>query len=278
MGEETNIEKQVMQQENYLSEDLITQEILTRLPIKSILRFESVSRKWYSTLSSSNFAISHLKKSPFSHPYAPTQTLFIKCGSCNGLICLTRPSKYFLSWNPSTRKSRKYESDSCLKGIDKEDCVIVHVFSVGENRWRKIDVSVDLWLIHGQAVLLDEKLYWAAYSRKADQVIASFDLLLETFDIFSCRKSETLHLLGVMGECLCRGTCDDRSVDMLKPPTVVKSVSLPKRVRLDISSEMVGFTSTGKFFVSSPLFVSTRDYRSSVLWLVDPDLCSTPCF
>ncbi|KAK9724786.1 hypothetical protein RND81_05G098200 [Saponaria officinalis] len=208
--EEANIEKQVMQQENYLSEDLITQEILTRLSIKSILRFESVSKKWCSTLSSSNFAISHLKKSPFSHPYTLIQTLFIKSGknyylfsyddhripnnfeddlvklevdfdvgdgylqltgcgnSCNGLICLTCPSKYFLLWNPSTRKLHKYESNSCLKGIvvpstsfavcvcgfgyvssitdykyvriliieDKEDRAIVHVFSVRENRWR----------------------------------------------------------------------------------------------------------------------------------------------
>ncbi|KAK9724794.1 hypothetical protein RND81_05G099000 [Saponaria officinalis] len=153
---------------------------------------------------------------------------------------------------------------------DKEDRAIVHVFSVRENRWRLIDASLDLWLIHGQAVLLDEKLYWEAYSTKAGQVIASFDLPLETFDIFSCRKSETLHLLGVTGYCLFRGISDDRLVDMLKPPTVVKSVSLPKGVRIDFSSEMIGFTSTGKFFVTSPSFVSIRDCRSRVLWLVDP--------
>ncbi|XP_074274940.1 putative F-box/kelch-repeat protein At1g12870 [Silene latifolia] len=64
--------KQVMMisQQSNLSDELIFEEILTRFPVKSILRFKSVSKQWYSTLSSSHFTKAHLKKSPFSHPCA----------------------------------------------------------------------------------------------------------------------------------------------------------------------------------------------------------------
>ncbi|XP_074284030.1 putative F-box protein At1g32420 [Silene latifolia] len=125
----TSKKEQVIGQRSYLSDDLIFQEILTRLPVKSILRFKSISKQWYSTLSSSNFVNAHLIKSPFSHPSAPVNTLFIMdlmnfyvfsydddqlsgnlednlvkldprfsvenddglqlTGSCNGLVCLT---------------------------------------------------------------------------------------------------------------------------------------------------------------------------------------------
>ncbi|XP_074283800.1 F-box protein CPR1-like [Silene latifolia] len=155
--------KQVIEQQSYLFDDLIIQEILTRLPIKSILRFKSVSKQWYSTLSSSDFANAHLLKSPLAYPSAPVDTLFIKSGknyylfsynddqisgnfednlvkldvdrgfekfdveltgSCNGLVCLTPSSgKYFFLWNPATRKMHKYEPDVYVKRIDAETTI-----------------------------------------------------------------------------------------------------------------------------------------------------------
>ncbi|XP_074283788.1 F-box/kelch-repeat protein At3g23880-like [Silene latifolia] len=109
--------------------------IMLLLPIKSILKFKSVSKQWYFTLSSSDFATVHLIKSPLSHPSAPVNILFIQCcnnrylftyndddhisgyieynllkldvefwaektelkftGCCNGLICLTPPIKKY---------------------------------------------------------------------------------------------------------------------------------------------------------------------------------------
>ncbi|XP_074284063.1 F-box/kelch-repeat protein At3g23880-like [Silene latifolia] len=72
-------EKQVSyHQQSFLSDDFIIDEILTRLPVKSILRFKSVSKQWYSTLSSSKFATFHLMKFPLFHPSAPVNTLFIE--------------------------------------------------------------------------------------------------------------------------------------------------------------------------------------------------------
>ncbi|XP_021736518.1 F-box/kelch-repeat protein At3g23880-like [Chenopodium quinoa] len=44
-----------------IPEDLIFENILPRLPIKSITRFKSVSKSWLSTISTQKFAKSHLK-------------------------------------------------------------------------------------------------------------------------------------------------------------------------------------------------------------------------
>ncbi|KAK9663963.1 hypothetical protein RND81_14G009500 [Saponaria officinalis] len=344
MGDEKT---QVMQHQNYLSDDLITQEILTRLPVKSIFRFKSVSKQWYSTLSSSDFAISHLKKSPFFHHTAPVHTLFIKAGMnyylfsyddhhnsndfedhlvkldfefgigkkclhftscCNGLICLTAPrEEYFILWNPATRKLHKYESDgyfndlkmlfdlssarglmlfdlSCARGFGYSSSVddykyvtiffqlftkhdtIVHVFSLRENKWRKLDVDLNKILVNGQGVLLDEKLYWSGFDGQSNQVIISFDLGLEKFDIFQYPNSED-DKLGVVGECLCRFRFD--RLDLLKPPTILKSIGLPQHVRLDIFSEVIGFKTTGKFFVTRHFTSEVQDGPKRMLGLVD---------
>ncbi|XP_074284067.1 F-box/kelch-repeat protein At3g23880-like [Silene latifolia] len=219
--------KQAVLQQSYHFDDLIIEEILIRLPIKSVLRFKSVSKQWYSTLSSSDFANAHLKRSPFSHPSAPVTTLFImghmSCyvfsydddqissnfednlvkldvefsvekdhveltGCCNGLICLTHVSdKTFILWNPATRKLHKYASHRYLKllfdkaikvytahgfgylsSVDDYKYVIiltvyqgnaisdiVCIFSLRENRWRKIDFGNHHLLLSGQAVCDD---------------------------------------------------------------------------------------------------------------------------
>ncbi|XP_074284042.1 F-box/kelch-repeat protein At3g23880-like [Silene latifolia] len=61
-------------QESELPFDVINEMILTRLPIKSVVRFKSVSKLWYSTLSSPRFAYAHLK---MFNP-STTQSLFIQ--------------------------------------------------------------------------------------------------------------------------------------------------------------------------------------------------------
>ncbi|XP_074284019.1 F-box/kelch-repeat protein At3g23880-like [Silene latifolia] len=158
---ETNKKDDVIAQQRYLSDDLIIHEILTRLPVTSILRFKSVSKLWHSTLSSSKFARFHLMKFPLFRPSAPVNTLFIESlndrylfsyddqnssnlednlvkladddmfgvkyyliftGCCNGLICLNSLGcEYFILWNPATRKWFKYASDECLMRFDWHD-------------------------------------------------------------------------------------------------------------------------------------------------------------
>lgn len=128
-----------------LPADLIT-EILVRLPVKSLLKFRSVSKSWLGLISSPEFIDTHLSKSAnnkdFSHHrfmlrfYLPKYNLkdcsvrsllydsvaealdleyptkeirrsVQVVGSVNGLICLAIAKKYFFIWNTSIRKFKK---------------------------------------------------------------------------------------------------------------------------------------------------------------------------
>ncbi|XP_074284062.1 F-box/kelch-repeat protein At3g23880-like [Silene latifolia] len=150
--------KQAIEQQCYIFDGLIFEEILLRLPVKSLIRFKSVSKQWYSIISSSKFAITHFMKSPLSQPSAPVNTLFIQCeksyyffsydddqisdnfedslveievpfrakkyypkltGCCNGLICLTpKHGDYFIIWNPATGQMHKYKSNRYIGDQD----------------------------------------------------------------------------------------------------------------------------------------------------------------
>ncbi|XP_074281643.1 F-box/kelch-repeat protein At3g23880-like [Silene latifolia] len=337
---------------SYLSDDLIIQEILTRLPIKSILRFKSVSKQWYSTLSSSDFVNAHLIKSPFSHPSAPVNTLFITSGKnhylfsydddddqisgnfednlvkldvdfgvgkdylllsgcCNGLVCLTTAwDEYLIIWNPATRKLHKYPSYGYLKRLDKAGpvivsfgfgyassvddykCVvilpvvqgsttsnIVHVFSLRENRWRKIDFFHDPLVFGSPSVLVRDKLYWSAYSKQAGYLLVSFDLAVERFDVINIAWDKS-DFLGVMRGCLSKCNYSqtftgDKLLHLMEPPVIVKSITLPKGLKLDMVSQMIGFTKTDKFFVTGSLSDETGDFvRRRTLGIVDT--CTKP--
>ncbi|XP_074284020.1 F-box/kelch-repeat protein At3g23880-like [Silene latifolia] len=305
--------KQVNELLSYISDDLIIEEILTRLPVKSVLRFKSVSKQWYTTLSSSDFANAHLNKSPFFHPSAPLNTLFIKSGKnyylsytddpisgnfednlvkldselwvenerlvltgcCNGLVCLTAISKkYFIIWNPATRKTHKYQSDGCLnlsgsvingfgysssvddykyvhivRDFGKQCNSGVYIFSLRENKWRKFDFDHDVTFQIGRPVIINEKLYCVAHCSQAGPVTLSFDFRVETVELI---KGGGFHL-GVMGGCLSKCNSfreDDMVMHIFESDALVKSISLPKELIFDMSSNMIGFTRTGKFFAT----------------------------
>jgi len=122
----------VPQQQLDLPHDLITYQILTRLHIKSLLQFKSVSREWYSTISSYAFANARFRACLSSYTTSPPiEFLFMQAennyyllfceekedevldyylvkieidfddqhqneiqlaGSCNGLVCLAYSS------------------------------------------------------------------------------------------------------------------------------------------------------------------------------------------
>ncbi|XP_074319826.1 putative F-box/LRR-repeat/kelch-repeat protein At1g11620 [Silene latifolia] len=65
-----------------LPHDLITQYIITRLPIKSLLQCKSISKQWYSTLSSPYFGNTHFNFSPFYQSFNPIiHNLLIQSGN-----------------------------------------------------------------------------------------------------------------------------------------------------------------------------------------------------
>ncbi|KAM3356940.1 F-box/kelch-repeat protein like [Capsicum galapagoense] len=124
--------------------ELVT-EILSRLPVKTLLTFRSVSKSWLALISSLEFIKNHLRISANNKDYAQHRLLLrYKCilkdcylrslfcnsvmevsrldcpvtdqhktfwsvvGSVNGLICLTGGEKALCIWNPSIRKYKTF--------------------------------------------------------------------------------------------------------------------------------------------------------------------------
>ncbi|KAI3823016.1 hypothetical protein L1987_10619 [Smallanthus sonchifolius] len=120
-------------------------EILSRLPVESLLRCRSVCKLWYSLISDPHFVKSHLNLSTCNTLYAHHRLIFStvpkinlkSCslydvmydnsvnaleldyplkhprksvwmvGSCNGLLCIAIEEDTLFIWNPSTRKSNR---------------------------------------------------------------------------------------------------------------------------------------------------------------------------
>ena len=131
--------------------------ILTYLPVKSLLRFKCVCKLWHSLISDPKFVKSHLKtarevnsnkcqrlllstRTPQSVDFEAASegdednavqeleypdvircspTFFIGImGSCDGLICLFVDYAKLVLWNPSTRDYKELPKPSCDHSFD----------------------------------------------------------------------------------------------------------------------------------------------------------------
>ncbi|CAK9168390.1 unnamed protein product [Ilex paraguariensis] len=126
------------QPHQHLPKDIIV-DILTRLPVRSVLRFKSVSKSWYALLISPNFTTKHFHTTKHSTPHPtflfttanksitllstnaePSLNIPINLdipflhvskplrvtGSCDGFVCLSvlPRGSIILIWNPATRE------------------------------------------------------------------------------------------------------------------------------------------------------------------------------
>ncbi|XP_047964683.1 putative F-box protein At3g16210 [Salvia hispanica] len=131
----------------YLPEDII-QEILSYLPVKTLLRFRCVSKSWYCLIGSNRFIKTHLLKSKthlprherwqniFMSNSKNPNLLFKRCphddlipiddpinhhlirgskfvGHINGLVCIRNLPALFFLWNPATRISIQLTKPDC---------------------------------------------------------------------------------------------------------------------------------------------------------------------
>ncbi|KAI3934592.1 hypothetical protein MKX01_034046 [Papaver californicum] len=125
---------------SFIPEDIII-DILTRLSVKSVLRFRCVCKSWYELLKTSNFAELHLNHSLkygddgiiYNHvgkiscvdygslvsssstlsnmvvhiDYPLEHKMERILGTCNGLVCYLSSQKDIIIWNPCTKDYKK---------------------------------------------------------------------------------------------------------------------------------------------------------------------------
>ncbi|KAL3506371.1 hypothetical protein ACH5RR_031753 [Cinchona calisaya] len=131
-------------------------EVLTYLPVKSLVRFKCVSKSWHILISSPQFIKNHLAKSRENDEYAHHRVIFHtlepnlkQCcinsvlhapldiesidvddpmrdhyykgfvSSCNGLFCIVVDVEQIFLWNPALRKSRKLPKLPIMGGKTK---------------------------------------------------------------------------------------------------------------------------------------------------------------
>ncbi|PIA31525.1 hypothetical protein AQUCO_04900081v1 [Aquilegia coerulea] len=135
--------------ENHMMQNLIIpsdlmEEILSRLPVKSLLRFRCVSKSWFMLINSTFFVHKHVNnqknnKNNLRLMLPSKNVIILDCerfdddeiqikypllhkpkvwGSCNGLLCVINDENTICIWNPATRKCNILPN-TCLEDLPK---------------------------------------------------------------------------------------------------------------------------------------------------------------
>ncbi|KAM3395706.1 hypothetical protein P3S68_004712 [Capsicum galapagoense] len=152
----------------YWPAEIVT-EILSRLQVKSLLRFKFVLKSWSFLISSPEFTKYHLTLSANNNDYTNHSVMwriaqpefnlkecpimeetnldyhmknsgisYVIEGSANGLICLVNEAKELFLWNPVVRKYKKFpdfrtklkDDGQCTYGFGYDDIKVVCIFSI----------------------------------------------------------------------------------------------------------------------------------------------------
>ncbi|XVE81980.1 hypothetical protein DITRI_Ditri15bG0110200 [Diplodiscus trichospermus] len=197
-----------MPMSNFLNRDII-EEILTRLPVKSLLRFKCVCKSWKSLISSPSFARLHLERSsgtkiltstPSALKLLEYETWFGGeicldfppksrdrrvgiMGSCHGLVAVALESDNgFFIWNPLTGDYKELPDPCFPSTMD-----IKRFLDNGFVPWGK-DTNVNGFGYHSSTD--DYKLFFSVQKSWRLPRIANGTLREETtVSIFSLRKN-----------------------------------------------------------------------------------------
>ncbi|GAU20081.1 hypothetical protein TSUD_381730 [Trifolium subterraneum] len=159
-------------------------EILSRLPMKSLMQFQCVCKSWKSLISDPKFAKKHLRVSTKHHHFIttfpnsvmsyPLTSLFTDVGtaiqleypltqqyrrferivgSCNGILCIQNDHDSVILWNPSIRKFTKLP---CLDETPRPMYEYDYEFSFGcdhsSDSYKVIAFITELFVINGDRV------------------------------------------------------------------------------------------------------------------------------
>jgi F-box interacting protein len=154
----------------------IISEILSRLPVKCLVRFKCVSKTWRSLISHPEFVKNHLKRTKedtnanhfkiflstdphlsidpeayfdaddnllttqLKFPVSYPEYSYIEIlGSCNGLVCgLIHDNPLIYIWNPSTRESREL----AIPGSSEDDAFYGFGYDVKLDDYKIVRVSI----------------------------------------------------------------------------------------------------------------------------------------
>ncbi|KAL5769480.1 hypothetical protein ACOSP7_013634 [Xanthoceras sorbifolium] len=172
-----------------LPDDMII-EILSILPVKSLIRFRCISKSWYALVRSSSFISKYLKNDHNMHlivdPQIPLNGFFL--GPFDGILCIIEDS--ISLYNIATKELRtlpKIEAPfkpklvECTTGTGSNRSHIVEVYTLNSHSWRNVkgcNSNIDQYIIcqYGH-VYFNGACYWIAVNENTrDYVIYSFHL------------------------------------------------------------------------------------------------------
>ncbi|KAI9112697.1 hypothetical protein K1719_016363 [Acacia pycnantha] len=198
----------------FLPEDIMV-NILGRLPVKSLIRFQCVCKHWKNLFKTSSFVTDHLHCSSAQNPsllFKPNsncQPLHLSLidgeinalevqippligslpdimivGSSNGLLCVaTDESKDSLFlWNPAIREIVKAYAGRC-------DVIIgVKMYSLNTDSWKNIEFrSLEGLQLLNYSVTVNGVIFWSALGPgdvdSSCNLIVSFDIAAEVFTL-----------------------------------------------------------------------------------------------
>ncbi|KAJ9543628.1 hypothetical protein OSB04_023335 [Centaurea solstitialis] len=213
----------------------LTIDILSRLPVKTIIHCKLVCKKWRNLFSDSLFVNLHLSRSPTG-----------QMGSVNGLICIREYSfvhDNVYICNPVTREIMTISNDQFYTkfsrinaygfGVasstgeykvvrtfkwltsDGDKFLWGEVYTLGTGQWRRLGRVPYLLDNSDFGVVLNDHCHWIVHdSEDAPEKICTFDLNKETFQLFpspplppskAIRDSGSqFQRLAILKGCLCK--------------------------------------------------------------------------
>ncbi|KAJ9701334.1 hypothetical protein PVL29_006608 [Vitis rotundifolia] len=209
--------------------EVIMVDILSRLPVKSLLRFRCVCKAWCTLISRPQFVETHLHDLAVDlelHLGISNKRTATVLDSCNGLLCVIdcfygfyslKPPQKLILWNPSTRQCNHIPCPSfvgyqnCMYSFfydpDSDDYKIngIDIFTLKTNEWRTVEETHSSVIRYWSATYFNGNLHWLAFRYGEDErsSMVAFSIREEKFQEMELPSQRAVFGLRVLGGCLC---------------------------------------------------------------------------